>query len=172
MGAAHKSEYLPERVRYEHFGYESATVESRGRYGIGFVWEKASVIFKVAGVLFLSGRVIAGSLHETMYRGGFEMDGDKLTKELCIGLLRAKADELRTGGEERFPKRADFSEREVVAIKAFFGPWPRALEAAGLKEPRGDEKRRKTVEKRIRAKRRRTEAMKQKKSLRKEVMDQ
>ncbi|MBQ3912017.1 MAG: hypothetical protein II694_03455 [Lachnospiraceae bacterium] len=100
------------------------------------------------------------------------MDGDKLTKELCIGLLRAKADELRTGGEERFPKRADFSEREVVAIKAFFGPWPRALEAAGLKEPRGDEKKLKTVEKRIRSKRRRTEAKKQQKSLRKEVMDQ
>ncbi|MCR5429483.1 MAG: hypothetical protein K6F16_10855 [Lachnospiraceae bacterium] len=100
------------------------------------------------------------------------MDKDRLTKELCIGLLRAKADELRTEGEERFPKRADFSEREVVAIKAFFGPWPRALEAAGLKEPRGDEKKLKTVEKRIKAKRRRTEAMKQQNKNRKEVMDQ
>ena len=95
------------------------------------------------------------------------MEEAKLTKELCIGLLRAKADELRTGGEERFPKRADFSEREVVAIKAFFGPWPRALEAAGLKEPRSDDRKQLNREKRIRSKRRRIEAMKQQKSIKK-----
>ena len=89
------------------------------------------------------------------------MDETKFTREQCIGLLRAKADELRTEGENRFPKRADFSEREVVAIKAFFGPWPRALEAAGLKEPRSDERLQRTKEKRIRSKRRRIEAIKQ-----------
>ncbi len=92
------------------------------------------------------------------------MDEAKFTKEQCIGLLRAKAHELRTGGETRFPKRADFSEREVVAIKAFFGPWPRALEAAGLKEARSDDRIQRTKEKRIRSKRRRIEAMKQQKN--------
>lgn len=97
---------------------------------------------------------------------------EKLTRDDCIGLLVAKADELQANGETRFPKRSDFEAREVVAIKAFLGPWPRALEAAGLKEPRSDEKRLKTVEKRIRSKRRRTEAMKQQKILKKEVKDQ
>ena len=101
------------------------------------------------------------------------MASEKLTHDDCIGLLVAKADELKAAGEERFPKRSDFDAREVVAIKAFLGPWPRALEASGLKEPRGDEKRLKTVEKRIRSKRRRTEALKQQKEkIRKEVMDQ
>ena len=41
-----------------------------------------------------------------------------------------------------------------MAIKAFLGPWPRALEAAGLKEPRDGARIRHNVEKRIRAKRR------------------
>ena len=29
-----------------------------------------------------------------------------------------------------------YAEKEVVAIKAFLGPWPRALEKAGVKEKR------------------------------------
>jgi hypothetical protein len=48
----------------------------------------------------------------------------------------------------------------VVAIKAFLGPWPRALEKAGIKAPREDDKLEKNKEKRIRAKRRRIEALK------------
>lgn len=46
-------------------------------------------------------------------------------------LLRQKADELG-----RLPKKDDFDEPTRSRIKAFLGPWPRALEAAGLKEPR------------------------------------
>ncbi len=83
---------------------------------------------------------------------------NKFTKESCLKLLAAKAEELREKEEDRFPKRSDFSEEEVCAIKAFLGPWPRALEAAGLKEPRNDGKKERDLEKRIRAKRRRTEA--------------
>ncbi|MBE6636758.1 MAG: hypothetical protein E7618_03010 [Ruminococcaceae bacterium] len=84
------------------------------------------------------------------------MSEQKLTKEDCLCLLRKKADALRSMGDSRYPKRSDFSEREVVAIKAFLGPWPRALEAAGLKEPRDNsEHLQKTKEKRIRAKRHR-----------------
>ena len=82
------------------------------------------------------------------------------TKESCIALLCAKAAELRAAGETRFPQRSDFNEREVVAIKAHLGPWPRALEAAGLKDTRSDDRAEKNKEKRIRAKRRRTEARK------------
>ena len=84
------------------------------------------------------------------------MSEQKLTKEDCLSLLREKASRLHAEGDLRYPKRSDFSEREVVAIKAFLGPWPRALEAAGLKEPRDNsEHLLKTKEKRIRAKRHR-----------------
>lgn len=82
------------------------------------------------------------------------------TKESCIALLCAKAAELRAAGETRFPQRSDFNEREVVAIKAHLGPWPRALETAGLKDARSDDRLEKNKEKRIRAKRRHTEARK------------
>ncbi len=36
----------------------------------------------------------------------------------------------------RLPRKDDFDEPTRSRIKAFLGPWPRALEAAGLKEPR------------------------------------
>ncbi|MBQ8228821.1 MAG: hypothetical protein IJZ57_06860 [Clostridia bacterium] len=44
-------------------------------------------------------------------------------------LLKRKAEELG-----RLPKKDDFDEPTRSRIKAFLGPWPRALEAAGLKE--------------------------------------
>lgn len=78
------------------------------------------------------------------------------TREACIELLLSKYRELGEAGA--YPKRSDFSEREVVAIKACFGPWPRALEAAGIKSPRTDDRKEKNREKRARAKRRRREA--------------
>ena len=52
-------------------------------------------------------------------------------KEQAIRLLNEKAKALG-----RLPHRGDFAELEVVFIKACLGPWPRALEAAGLKEPK------------------------------------
>lgn len=36
----------------------------------------------------------------------------------------------------RIPKKEDFDELTRSRIKAFSGPWPRALEAAGLKQPK------------------------------------
>ena len=44
-------------------------------------------------------------------------------------LLKQKFQELG-----RIPKKDDFDEPTRSRIKAFLGPWPRALEAAGLKE--------------------------------------
>ena len=44
-------------------------------------------------------------------------------------LLRQKSIELG-----RLPRKDDFDEPIRSRIKAFLGPWPRALEAAGLKE--------------------------------------
>ncbi len=46
-------------------------------------------------------------------------------------LLRQKNKELG-----RLPRKDDFDEPTRSRIKAFLGPWPRALEAAGLKEAR------------------------------------
>ena len=50
-------------------------------------------------------------------------------KNWAVGLLCQKAEELG-----RLPKKEDFDEITRSRIKAFLGPWPRALEAAGLKE--------------------------------------
>lgn len=36
----------------------------------------------------------------------------------------------------RLPKKEDFDEATRSSIKAFLGPWPRALETAGLKKVR------------------------------------
>lgn len=50
-------------------------------------------------------------------------------KSWAEGLLRQKFNELG-----RLPHKDDFDEPTRSRIKAFLGPWPRALEAAGLKE--------------------------------------
>lgn len=80
---------------------------------------------------------------------------EKMSKEDCLLILRQKAAEI---GE--LPKKSDFTEQEVARIKSYFGPWPRALEAAGLKPPKADEKTAKSAQKHIRAKRRKTESLK------------
>ena len=41
----------------------------------------------------------------------------------------------RHGQLGRLPKKEDFDEATRSRIKAYLGPWPRALEAAGLKKP-------------------------------------
>jgi hypothetical protein len=79
----------------------------------------------------------------------------------CVALLRDKHAALLSAGIGRYPRRADFSEEQVVAIKAHLGPWPRALEAAGIKPPRDDDRAEKNKEKRIRAKRARIAALKE-----------
>ena len=82
------------------------------------------------------------------------MEHKKYTREDGIALLQKKQIELHESGLTRFPQRSDFTDYEVMSIKAFLGPWPRALEAAGLKEPRGDNRLEKNREKRARAKKR------------------
>lgn len=78
---------------------------------------------------------------------------EKYNKEMCLELLRKTAEECG-----RYPKRSDFTDDEVCAIKAFLGPWPRALEKAGIKPVRDDGHEEKKREKRIRAKIRKREA--------------
>ena len=77
-----------------------------------------------------------------------------MTREECIALLQQKGAQI----SDRLPRRSDFSQEEVVAIKAHLGPFPRALEAAGLKEARSDGFNEAKLQKRINAKRRKTQA--------------
>ena len=93
---------------------------------------------------------------------GGRMSDKKYKKEDCILLLQNKYRELQAEGLSRYPQRSDFEDREVMAIKAFLGPWPRALEAAGIKPPRSDEDaiKQRSKEKRIRAKQNRIAALK------------
>ena len=46
-------------------------------------------------------------------------------------LLRQKYAELG-----RLPAKKDFDSASCAQIKAYLGPWPRALESAGLKQPK------------------------------------
>ena len=82
----------------------------------------------------------------------------KYSTEAALALLREKAQALQAMGETRCPCRGDFSEEEVVAIKAFLGPWPRALEQAGLKPVSHPEREIRRQERRILAKRKTTAA--------------
>ena len=52
-------------------------------------------------------------------------------KDWAIRQLQLKAQELG-----RLPIKADFDDATRARIKTFLGPWPRALETAGLKEPK------------------------------------
>lgn len=61
---------------------------------------------------------------------GIKMEED-IKRQQAIELLVNKSRELRG---VRLPKRTDFDNEEMCFIKQKLGPWPRALEAAGLKE--------------------------------------
>lgn len=50
-------------------------------------------------------------------------------KGYAVELLRERYELLG-----RLPKRSDFESNEVCLIKQQLGPWPRALETAGLKQ--------------------------------------
>ena len=89
------------------------------------------------------------------------MSDKKYKREDCILLLQNKYEELQADGLCRYPQRSDFGEREVVAIKAFLGPWPRALETAGIKPMRDVNRQEKSREKRVKAKRAKIAALKE-----------
>ncbi len=56
----------------------------------------------------------------------------------AVGQLLQKQEEIG-----RIPRKNDFDTVTLSRIKAFLGPWPRALEAAGLKAVRERERIRK-----------------------------
>lgn len=88
------------------------------------------------------------------------MEKEKYCRDDAIALLRDAAAKLAAGGEARYPRRSDFTDREVEAIKAHLGPWPRALEAAGLKPQRSFDRMERNRERRAASKRRRREEKK------------
>ena len=76
------------------------------------------------------------------------MADEKMSK--AVAMLCEKYEQLGT-----LPKRSDFTPSEVCFIKQKLGPWTRALEAAGLKEPPAvSEKRERSRQRRKAAKRR------------------
>lgn len=74
----------------------------------------------------------------------------EMTREDYLARLRAVA-----AKENRLPQKSDFSVEDVNRIKGFFGPWPWALEAAGLKDSKQEQRRQKNYEKRRRSRARR-----------------
>lgn len=76
--------------------------------------------------------------------------GENTTKEEYLQMLREVAER-----EKRLPKKSDFDILDVNRIKSFFGPWPWALEEAGLKSSKKEERILKNRERRKRAKERR-----------------
>lgn len=74
------------------------------------------------------------------------------SKEEYIFLLKSIKDK-----ENRLPKKSDFSQEDVNRIKSYFGPWPWALEAAGLKESKQEERKARNIAKRQRSRERRKE---------------
>jgi hypothetical protein len=50
-------------------------------------------------------------------------------KEWAVNKLQNRYEELG-----RIPKKSDFDNETMVRIKGILGPWPRAVEEAGLRE--------------------------------------
>ena len=71
---------------------------------------------------------IAEKPHEN--EGGMQVTPEE-KKAWAEAILRNKYDELG-----RSPTKKDFDSATCAQIKAYLGPWPRALESAGLKEPK------------------------------------
>ena len=63
-------------------------------------------------------------------KGGMQVTPEE-KKAWAEDLLRRKC--LQLG---RLPTKKDFDSATCAQIKAYLGPWPRALESAGLKEPK------------------------------------
>ena len=63
-------------------------------------------------------------------KGGMQVTPEE-KKAWAEDLLQKKYQELG-----RLPTKKDFDDVACSRIKAYLGPWPRALESAGLKQPK------------------------------------
>jgi len=73
---------------------------------------------------------VAGGAFPVPEKGGRISVTQEEKRAWAANQLRARHAQLGT-----LPRKEDFDEVTRSRIKAFLGPWPRALEAAGLKEP-------------------------------------
>lgn len=73
-----------------------------------------------------------GGIFEIMKKSLKTIDKDKLN--WAVEQLKQKYESLG-----RIPKKEDFDEQTRARIKSFLGPWPRALETAGLKNKKTKE---------------------------------
>ena len=127
---------------------------------------KGAAVFTKGAVSFFvycpHGRTVALSQIQgkaLFYLGGVLVP--KLNKDGCLALLQERQAQHLAQGKAGYVCRGEFTVEEVVAIKAYFGPWPRALEAAGIKAPSQVCQKDLNRQRRIRAKRnRRLEAKK------------
>lgn len=71
----------------------------------------------------------SATLFRPCRKGVFLLHNEKDKAAWAAAQLIQKASELG-----RLPQKADFDDTTRSRIKAFLGPWPRALEKAGLKE--------------------------------------
>ena len=91
---------------------------------------------KTDGSLYSAGSNKNWKLNKKLYKQQKEKNKDSEQNRIwAIQKLKDKADQLG-----RLPIKADFETQEIIDIKAALGPWPRALEAAELKEPREKKK--------------------------------
>lgn len=96
--------------------------------GLFWLWVKSVVL----PLLFWQGEFLlhtSGKLENRRIKKGEGNLKREEKREQAIRFLREK--ERLLG---RCPKRSDFSGADAGWIKQILGPWPRALEAAGLKE--------------------------------------
>ena len=63
-------------------------------------------------------------------KGGMQVTPEE-KKAWAEDLLRRKCQELG-----KLPTKKDFDSATCAQIKVYLGPWPRALESAGLKTPK------------------------------------
>ena len=90
--------------------------------------DEKRILFAFGLRFYMKSVVLFRSLSEEFLFGDINMPDDKKI-EWAKEMLVRKAAEIG-----RIPLKTDFEEIDRARIKAFLGPWPRALEKAGLKE--------------------------------------
>ena len=77
--------------------------------------------------------IAQGACTTSRYSHTFNLPGDfaPISDFTVLRTTVEKAEELG-----KLPRKADFVDVDCIRIKAALGPWPRALEAAGLKTPK------------------------------------
>ena len=125
----HKSGYLPRFLRFTIIGREECN---------RFICRNKTVFslhFSALKTALPAARSICCTLSLDLGKSIFDFGGEPVTddEKTAWGVKQLVSKQRELG---RLPKKDDFDEVTRSRIKAFLGPWPRALESAGLKPPR------------------------------------